>query len=234
MRPLLAICFWLLAVAPSPAQLIINGNGTGGFGIQHPGYISNNWYMLSYPGLVGQGGASPGTNVVVCGAAYIPTPVTIKTLGASVTNVQSSSHLSMAIYTNVGARPGTLIDNSATTLASVGGTVTGSLANTTDALTSGIYWACYAFDADNPALQSVGTSAYTSAWLLGSTTLTKVAHITTNMTAIKCAVSATTCGGTGSGWAGWSGTTFTWGDATSATWTDVTDSIGSLIEMQVN
>ncbi len=236
MRLILTTCIYLALTFSAAAQLIINGNGNGGFGPIHPGYISGDWYLLGYPGLNGVNGAAPGANVVVCDSAYVPLPVTIKTLGASVTSTTAASHVSLAIYTNTNSRPGTLIDYAATALASVGGAVTGALTNTTDTLSAGFYWVCYTFDAAGPALLSIPTNtvAFTMPWLIGSATQASINNFSAVVVALKCTVSSTTCGGTGSGWGVWSGSTFTWGDATSNTWTDALTSIGPLIQMQVN
>ncbi len=230
-----ALALALALSSPSPAQYL-GGLGTGGPSQQHPGYITNRWYSTMTRGLTTTNSlASPGANVVTCSPSYIPIGVVIKTLGVTTGTPFTGGHVGEALYTNsTSHRPGTLIDYAAPASTTVGTTqVSGALQNTIDSLAPGTYWICYSIDNATASIEGTNPDSLTGGWSMGSATIANMQNASPNISGITCTVSGSTCGGSGTGWGVWAAGSFTWGDATAATWTDST-SFGPLITMRVN
>lgn len=210
-------------------------NGSFAYGLIYPGYITGNneWYLAAFPGFNPGTGAAGAANTVYCVPVYLASAVTIKALGSDVTTLFSGGHEGWAIYTNVSSRPGALVDFANPGSTTTATTINGAMHNGTDTVGPGIEWFCASPDNATSVIAGFLSSSGAGAITIGSTSQTQVGLIAGITVGVSCAVSTTTCGGTGSGWAPWSAGVFTWGVGSTATWSNVITSVAPMIEFQV-
>ena len=196
----------------------------------HPGYISGDWYWPCYPNQCGAATPSAGAQLsssVYCGLSWFPITTTIKSLGAYFNTGVSSGHVSFAIFNASGGRPTTLIDYVAPVAipTTSNNPASGSLNNTTDTLTAGVYFICASEDNATSQMYSVPISAAAlgtggGSWVGGST-IASVINGSTSLSGLSC-TAASTCG---TGFAAWSSGAFTWASFTTATWANIISAI---------
>jgi hypothetical protein len=145
----------------------VNGNtvdagaacGAGGGGsVNHPGYLSGNWYVPLNITNDTTGGGGPSLLTAHCGISQIggTANVTILSLGF---NIQTpGSNVQLALYNNSTAsgisRPGTLVDSTPSIVSTSGGgnKVTANL-NSPRTVAPGFYWLC--LQTDNTSIRYV-------------------------------------------------------------------------------
>ena len=202
-----------------------------------PGYISGDWYFPSYPGQAGlSGSGSVVASTVYCGLAWVPSSVTIKSLGAYFATGTTSSHVSFAIFNASGGRPNTLIDYVAPVAipTSSNNPANGSLNNVSDTLAQVVYFLCSSQDTAAAVMYSLTITGAAgagggAAWV-GSPTISVVINGSAALNGVSC-TAASTCG---TGYAAWSTGSFTWASFTTATWSNVTTISTPVIVMQAN
>jgi hypothetical protein len=219
-----------LAVNAGATGWSATGTVTGGFTPLHPGYNSGSWYQALYPGATTATGVVHVASSVYCTAFYIPAPVTIKSLGVSISTLSGGGNLGLALFFAVNGYPTTLIDYVPPISTASAVPVSGSLHNTTDSLASGFYYVCESVDNATEINSGIlATSVQGNNWVPGMTLAGSLGG-NPGFTALSC-TAASTCG---TGYAAWSAGAFTWASFTTATWTSVSTAVAPNVVMQVN
>lgn len=200
-------------------------------------YKSGNWYS-SYGSGAPIAGNTYVASTVYCSPFIVAPPgFTMSTLGVNVTTTSNGNNISIALYNSTNGRPSTKVDsigNTGITLGAGTGAYTAAVANGTDVLAPGFYWACTS--ADNAvvafAAVSTATSAAGASQLVGSTTLVNVVSTSSGAIGYVTCTAGTTCQGASFAW---SGTTFAWpADLSSSTWADGGSSRSAMVAIKVN
>jgi hypothetical protein len=135
-----------------------------------PSYTSSNWYNIyGYPPSQGSVGGSQAVAAatVYCAPAWVPTAMTIKTLGADVVTAVAASNAQFAVY-SFSAGVLTLVDSTASVATTGTGSVSKAVANTTDVLSAGkLYFLCAN---DDSAVTFTGVAAGLAGSVIGSST----------------------------------------------------------------
>lgn len=199
--------------------------------VWHPGYISGQYYDVSFSKAVATGSAQTASTVY-CTLQQLNVTETFKSMGAYFSTGVASGNVSYAMFNASAGRPTTLIDYAGPVAAPTSaGASTASLHNTTDTLTAGVYFFCETQDNTTGIINSVynASFAYGIYWI-GTTAPTSPAAAVSSTAGISC-TAASTCG---TGYAAWVGGAFTWASFTNPTWSASLSTVIPLIEVQAN
>lgn len=172
-----------------------------------PVYVSGRYYW-PHGSLCAQalaGSALPAANTAWFIPIPNPTPITVDQLIARVSTAVASSNVQLAYYNDNNGKPGTEICHSVSLSAAATGGVSGALSTAgTAVIPAGIIWMGINTDISGVGIMTINSSIFLASALMGSTT---IANLMNSATAPSYAVSTPLTFGT-------------WGDLTSATWTE--------------
>lgn len=187
--------------------------------LPHPGYVVGNWYLPYGP--ITSTAFAGGASSLKAFPASVLQALTIQNLGVVLSGVAAATTFSLAVYTNVGGRPGAYVADTGALSGVTAGPVSGPLTSNVQVgpgTTLGeSVWFC--FNASSSSITALVWLAATSTMpsLLGSATLANVLSTTAQVDGLS---TAQTYG--------------TWPSSlASATWADVTTRTTPAIAFQV-
>lgn len=219
---------------------VLSATGGGSFQMV-ASYKSGNWYRSLGFASIAANSSAPFVSYVYCHPFVISSQgLTAKAIGAAMGTVDSGGNASFAIYKADGTagRPSTLIDNASAAASTTTNPASASLTNGTDTISGGMVWVCSS--QDNTTVRWLGPSSSSGnevSQYTGGSAITSVVGLSTTVIGVSCTVVGSPGSGTGTcgtPFGVWSGSSFTWGSLSGATFTDVTTSIMPEILLQAN
>jgi len=153
----------------------------------HPGYIANNWYISQTFETSAGTPLTPGANKIVCTFGILSYPVTLNSLGITVTTTDSTKRFQLGIYsTGSWGRPANLLVSTGDiTLSASTGPINGAVSAS---LSDGPVWFCLNTESTVAVFTAVGFSANTiMSGFLGSASQATVGSINNSATGVTIA-----------------------------------------------
>jgi hypothetical protein len=213
----------LVLTTGQSAKLVSDGtnyfaqvSAAGGGGIPHPGYVSGVYYNM-LPGMSAVGGSAQVASTVYCTQMFVGSGgMVTKAVAAQYSTGATGGHISWALYAALNGRPNKLIDFVTGADQTGAGSATFTWGNGTDALPAGDLFLCETHDNATAVIGGISNGTTAVSWALGNTAIANAGGLNSMTTGLTC-TAASTCG---TGFAVWSGSTFTWPSSfTNPTWT---------------